>query len=140
MDKFSSKVMQDIKSDLDDLLNQEPPVKSNEQLIGKFVNEMRSALDKGWSIEDLIGILKKHGIEIQANTLRSYIQRQKNKGGSVDSGFASSTADTPAAAANGEKPKRKRGKKKEEEKPVNQQPLIESASTDGSFKLDSDEV
>ena len=48
-------------------------------LLGKYVVKMRAALKKGWPLEALIDILRKQWIEIQPNTLRSYIQRQKKK-------------------------------------------------------------
>lgn len=155
MDKFSAETMQKIEEGLDDLLSKDPPVKSNEKLVGKYVTKMRAILDKGWPIDALVDVLQSQGINIQANTLRSYIQRQKQKAVIADGAAAAcgdstaQTADTPAAAAAAsKKPKTKSGKKrqksKEENKPIEQSDQdVNSQQADlpaGSFPLSSDEV
>lgn len=152
MDKFSAEAMQQIDSDLDALLMQDPPIKSNEELIGKYVVKMRAALEKGWPLEALIDILKKQGIEIQPNTLRSYIQRQKKKVEDLAVVAEAPTADTPAAAAaTGKKKGRKsrKDKKAENNPDLNQSTLpgsdsgsnsFASVAGSGEFQLDSDNV
>ena len=149
MNKFSADIMQQIDSDLDELLAQDPPIKSNEELIGRYAIKMRAALEKGWPLEAIVDILKRQGIEIQPTTLRSYIQRQKKKVEQAAVFADAQTADTPAAAAATKKP-RKRKKKDNNNQP--NQPLVKllpdptptgsssTGSSSSSFTLDSDEV
>lgn len=141
MDKFTQEQIEAIDSDLDSILSQDPPIKSNEELIEKFADKMNEALKKGWPIERLVEILQAQGIDIKAQTLRSYIQRRKTKPViepkkgkrgrkkaviADGEGAAAQTADTPPAHAR--QPKSRKGK---EEAEALSNPLIpESSASD----------
>lgn len=133
--KFSTETMQNIDLELDALLANDPPIKSNEELIAKYLDKMQAALRKGWPLDRLVEILANQGIDVKPATLRSYIQRQRKQQAALAAEAAAQAADTPAR-------RRRSAKKKEKQEKQQQAELVPpaSASTSGGFQVDSDDV
>lgn len=134
--KFTAETMQNIDSELDALLATDPPIKSNEELIAKYLDKMQAALRKGWPLDRLVEILANQGIDVKPATLRSYIQRQRKQQAALAAEAAAQAADTPARR------RRSGGKKKEKQEKQQQAELVTpaSASASGGFQVDSDIV
>jgi hypothetical protein len=85
-----------LKRELEELPRNQPRQVTKQEAVAMLASHLGSAKRRGYSPEELAGILSARGIEINAPTLRGYLRRNRKKRGRI-SGTPGRTTKPSAA-------------------------------------------
>lgn len=94
-----------LRRDLAELPPARPQVVSTQAAVLELAKELNGAMRRGYTVEELVGVLAGRGLAITVGTLRGYLRQAKKKTGRKTAGRAapkmssSSERDTGAADA-----------------------------------------